>query len=732
VARIVLVADDSPTIQKRALGILKGEGFEVETVSNGVAAIKRLSVLRPSVVLADVSMPGRDGYEVCEFVKRSAEHVHVPVLLVASDMEPYDDARGAQVRADGIIKKPFEPQDLIDLVIKFAEKFEADTAPPAEPQPAPPPPAVFVKPILREPTQELPAIGEEHYGLAATSPDGPDLSSVSEGIALVDPSLEDFHAGYAAPAAHAPAPEAIFGETATPHYAEPIDAPEIAFSEDSAEASSPAYFFHQQAAHIETAYAEPAVEATAPEYHAEQPETGAEIPYAEPAAQAALEYGYHHAAAEVGAVYPEPVVEAAPQHSIEPVVTEESAAHYEPAVEPAPEHHFEHLPAEPVEAHAHTDVDSPFFAERTPVSASVDAHSHVIFVPEPPHEHAEEPVLTTEDAPLPSPASASEPPSFAHAAEAPASEPVFIEEEPDHVRSHDHPHPHPHPHREARTMIFRAPVEIAEPVWSDENVRVSPDPTPAPVHAPQPEATFAPPEIPASEPLLEASDSTPSPAATSESFEPETVAAEHAHAASAGTETEHSEPAPVEDAHHIHAAEPEPIAEAHSAEIAETPSHSEVYVAEEAFIEMVKEPASPELPPEPVSEAPVEAAHEPVPEPAPEYHHEPEPEPEPALAAEHGHEAPPVEAAEYPTHQEPQAAPEYESHPAPAEPAPVEVQPATPAPTYDWALIYAVVHRTVARMSPPVMPLEVAEQIARRLAEEIAAELAGESNPPPA
>jgi CheY-like chemotaxis protein len=42
VARIVLVADDSPTIQKKALGILKGEGFEVETVSNGVAAIKRL------------------------------------------------------------------------------------------------------------------------------------------------------------------------------------------------------------------------------------------------------------------------------------------------------------------------------------------------------------------------------------------------------------------------------------------------------------------------------------------------------------------------------------------------------------------------------------------------------------------------------------------------------------------------------------------------------------------
>ncbi len=128
-ARIVLVADDSPTIQKKALGILKGEGFEVETVSNGVAAIKRLAVLHPVVILADVSMPGRDGYEVCEFVKKSAELSHVPVLLVASDMEPYDDARGAEVRADGIIKKPFEAHELISIVVKFAEQFEAATSP---------------------------------------------------------------------------------------------------------------------------------------------------------------------------------------------------------------------------------------------------------------------------------------------------------------------------------------------------------------------------------------------------------------------------------------------------------------------------------------------------------------------------------------------------------------------------------------------------------------------------
>ena len=72
-------------------------------------------------------MPGRDGYEVCEFVKKSPELSHVPVLLVASDMEPYDGPRGEQVGADGIIKKPFEARDLISIVEKFAEQFEAAT-----------------------------------------------------------------------------------------------------------------------------------------------------------------------------------------------------------------------------------------------------------------------------------------------------------------------------------------------------------------------------------------------------------------------------------------------------------------------------------------------------------------------------------------------------------------------------------------------------------------------------
>ena len=133
-ARLILLADDSPTIQRRAQRILQGEGFEVETVSNGVAAIKKLPKMQPVLVLADVSMPGKDGYEVCDYVKTSADLHHVPVLLVASDLEPYDEQRGAQVGADGIIKKPFAPHDLIAMVAKFAALGEAPASPPALPE----------------------------------------------------------------------------------------------------------------------------------------------------------------------------------------------------------------------------------------------------------------------------------------------------------------------------------------------------------------------------------------------------------------------------------------------------------------------------------------------------------------------------------------------------------------------------------------------------------------------
>jgi CheY-like chemotaxis protein len=165
VARSILIADDSLTVQRIAQKILREEGFEVETVSNGVAAVKKLPALQPVLVLADVSMPGKDGYEVCEFVKTSADLLHVPVLLVGSDLEPYDEQRGQQVRADGIIKKPFTAQDLIDMVAKFTGPGEAPASRSTLPDtlidevPATPPeclPEIPLEPMPEPATPDLP------------------------------------------------------------------------------------------------------------------------------------------------------------------------------------------------------------------------------------------------------------------------------------------------------------------------------------------------------------------------------------------------------------------------------------------------------------------------------------------------------------------------------------------------------------------------------------------------
>jgi len=177
VGRLILLADDSPTIQRRAQTILEDEGFEVETVSNGVAAIKKLPQMHPVLVLADVSMPGKDGYEVCDYVKTSADLHHVPVLLVASDLEPYDELRGAQVRADGIIKKPFAPHDLIAMVAKFAALGEASAPPPTLPE------TVATSSPVAEP--EISPMGYEPEG--ATGRHEPDFSAPPAGMTSAEP-----------------------------------------------------------------------------------------------------------------------------------------------------------------------------------------------------------------------------------------------------------------------------------------------------------------------------------------------------------------------------------------------------------------------------------------------------------------------------------------------------------------------------------------------------------------
>ena len=109
----VLLADDSPHAQRMGERILREEGFEVITVSDGDTAMLRLRDAEPDVVVADISMPGVSGYQICEYVK--SQLTGTVVVLTAGAMEPFDDAEIARVRPDATLKKPFEATLLLEV-----------------------------------------------------------------------------------------------------------------------------------------------------------------------------------------------------------------------------------------------------------------------------------------------------------------------------------------------------------------------------------------------------------------------------------------------------------------------------------------------------------------------------------------------------------------------------------------------------------------------------------------
>lgn len=134
----ILLADDSITIQKVVNLTFADEGIEVVSVSNGDMAERRLNEVNPDLVLADIFMPGKNGYELCESIKQSAQFGNVPVVLLVGAFEPFDQAEARRVRADAHLTKPFESRTLVETVRKLintsghARTGSLSTAQPAE------------------------------------------------------------------------------------------------------------------------------------------------------------------------------------------------------------------------------------------------------------------------------------------------------------------------------------------------------------------------------------------------------------------------------------------------------------------------------------------------------------------------------------------------------------------------------------------------------------------------
>jgi CheY-like chemotaxis protein len=138
----LLLADDSVTIQRVIELTFADEDIQVIAVGDGQQAMTRIEAERPDIVLADVGMPERDGYEVAAFVKSSAPLAHIPVLLLTGAFEPVDESRARAVGCDGVLVKPFEPQMVINRVKDLlAGRRQAPATPEPEAPAAPAPPA---------------------------------------------------------------------------------------------------------------------------------------------------------------------------------------------------------------------------------------------------------------------------------------------------------------------------------------------------------------------------------------------------------------------------------------------------------------------------------------------------------------------------------------------------------------------------------------------------------------
>jgi len=116
----ILVADDNSNIQKMVGLALKDQGIDVVAVGNGEAAVRKISDVRPDLVLADVFMPVRNGYEVCRYVKEDSSLSHIPVILLVGAFDPLDEQEAQRVGADGVLKKPFVPPDPLISMVKSA------------------------------------------------------------------------------------------------------------------------------------------------------------------------------------------------------------------------------------------------------------------------------------------------------------------------------------------------------------------------------------------------------------------------------------------------------------------------------------------------------------------------------------------------------------------------------------------------------------------------------------
>jgi twitching motility two-component system response regulator PilG len=117
----VMVIDDSKTIRRTAETLLKKEGCDVVTATDGFEALSKISDQQPQIIFVDIMMPRLDGYQTCALIKNNQMFKNVPVIMLSSKDGLFDKARGRIVGSEQYLTKPFTREELLGAIRRHVD-----------------------------------------------------------------------------------------------------------------------------------------------------------------------------------------------------------------------------------------------------------------------------------------------------------------------------------------------------------------------------------------------------------------------------------------------------------------------------------------------------------------------------------------------------------------------------------------------------------------------------------
>jgi len=277
----LLLADDSITIQKVIQITFAHEDYELTITDNGDAALAKAQEIKPDLVMTDIYMPGKNGYELTTAIKQDPALQNVPVLLLAGSFEPFDEDKARSCKADAWIEKPFESQSLIDKVAELLDAAQGAPEAPApvvEPEPlavvepavvaeapvAATPLAAFDEPVSAEP--EIAAVSDDPFGDISFEDEVPVAEPEPVVAELAPAAVDDWSDVAAEPAVEEPVAEmpAVEDTFAADEIVEDL-ADDFSFAEETPAAEPSDDFSFAEEAPVITAEIPPVEETAAAE-----------------------------------------------------------------------------------------------------------------------------------------------------------------------------------------------------------------------------------------------------------------------------------------------------------------------------------------------------------------------------------------------------------------------------------------------------------------------------------